>query len=346
MTEQSEKVRATWPTPEMKELRFQCRGRDDAQRAIQKIDNQIKAICRRSLNVGAYPDDDNGREAIKKLGQTKFKELLATFEDIATDADHDSARAFALAQMDEVTAGIYSQVEFFFQARVPLLAALDFREKHISRLAKTLPVYKWVKSSPEAKGVGDIMLGRLIGATGTLETYDSYKLVCRRMGTSVVDGFAQGRRSSADEALRHGYKPWFRSLTWNIAGFIKRAVVRSPKDEKRKRIGASYGIHPLGEFYAEEKARLLALNESGAYAERAKIEVAKAKQKGVAPHPDNVAGRLSASHIENRVNRRVFQKFVQALWKEWKRTARGRTRLESDNHRMPSASAVSLAPAE
>lgn len=196
-------------------------------------------------------------------------------------------------------------------------------EKELVRLAKTLPIYQWAK---DVSGLGDLSLAGLVGEasgvvfdgdkndTGEFWTIGQMKSVSalwKRMGLAVMGGVRQGDATaglSKTDWVAHGYVKTRRSVAWNIGECIVKAQWRKENT-----------VHPYGKFYGEEKARLQALNDEGAYAETAARIVERMKKAGSKPLAENLAGRLTPSHINNRAKRHMMKRLLRDLFIEWRR---------------------------
>lgn len=258
----------------------------DLLRSRQRIELQAKAICRR------FVDGDKEKGA-------------ALYVQIAKDPAH-LHRAW---------------LSPYLMAMEPLVAARADIMKTLEKLARELPVYEWAKS---IKGLGDYQLAAIIGECGGAGDigpgdYKSVSALWKRMGLAVINGGRQRRVQGAD-ALDHGYNAERRSLMWNIGGSLMKAQLRSEKDEKGKKIeGTDYAIGDFGQVYLDRKNELRAKNEAGEYAERAAKAVAAAKKLGNKPLAENVAGRLTPSHIHNDAKRYMEKRLLRHLWQEWRR---------------------------
>lgn len=196
-------------------------------------------------------------------------------------------------------------------------------EKELVRLAKTLPIYQWAKG---VSGLGDLSLAGLVGEasgvvfdddkndTGEFWTIGQMKSVSalwKRMGLAVMGGVRQGDAAaglSKTDWVAHGYVKTRRSVAWNIGECIVKAQWRKENT-----------VHAYGKFYGEEKARLQALNDAGAYAETAARIVERMKKAGSKPLVENLAGRLTPSHINNRAKRHMMKRLLRDLFIEWRR---------------------------
>ncbi|MGB3042508.1 MAG: hypothetical protein WBB98_04920 [Xanthobacteraceae bacterium] len=211
------------------------------------------------------------------------------------------------------------------------MAALEkFRighEKVLVQTIKTLPIYAWAKN---VSGLGEMSLAGLVGecsgvnadteewwSIGQMKTVSA---VWKRLGVAVMSGNRQGDATaglSKADWVEHGYVKTRRSVLWNVGECVVKAQWRRENT-----------VHAYGKFYGEEKARIQALSDSGAYAEAAARIVERMKKAGSKPLAENVAGRLTPSHINNRAKRHMTKQLIQDLFIEWRRLdalARGET---------------------
>jgi len=118
-------------------------------------------------------------------------------------------------------------------AVIPFDAKVDDMEKAMVKLAKQLPVAKWVEQ-PNQKGFGLLFLAIVIGETGDLCNYENPGKVWRRMGAAPFTngegvtlmgatwrGGKEGKLHK-EEWEEYGYCPRRRSITYLIGeGIVK-----------------------------------------------------------------------------------------------------------------------------
>ncbi len=188
-------------------------------------------------------------------------------------------------------------------AKEPLIEERKKLEKRLEQIVVMLPIWNWAKT---VRGLGPISLASLLGETGDLANYANPAKVWKRMGLAVFNGESQ-RRVTGDAAIEQGYSPIRRSIAWNIGECVIKA-------QWRKEGGA---LGNAGKLYGEYKARISAANEAGTYAETATRIVTRMKKAGKKPLPENVAGRLTPGHINNRAKRYMTKKLIAQIWGEW-----------------------------
>jgi hypothetical protein len=230
-------------------LRELHRKRQDFHRSEKSLTLQIKAICRR-LCAGDKDEADK---------------LYAAMLKGAEDAQAMMAREWT---------------EPFIQARAILEMNRKQVEKDMERVAKTLPVAKWVEG---IKGFGIGSLAAVIGEAGDLSNYPTHSHLWKRLGLAVIDGGRQRMVPGAD-ALAHGYSPSRRSVVWNIGQCVFKA--QSPRVDKE-----------TGEVKVEagEYRKL--------YDARKEYEMGRVETKG---------------HAHNRAMRYMEKKLMRDLWKAWR----------------------------
>jgi hypothetical protein len=108
----------------------------------------------------------------------------------------------------------------FFTIRDQIEAQRKQCQKELLALVKPLPVMGWVAG---VKGLGLPSVAAIIGEAGDLANYSNPGKLWKRMGLAVFDGKAQGKRSDAAEALRHGYNPARRSEMHVVGDCLVRA---------------------------------------------------------------------------------------------------------------------------
>jgi hypothetical protein len=229
--------------------------------------------------------------------------------------------------------------------------------KQMEKLAKHLQVWEaWGKG---VLGFGAVSLAVIIGEAGDLSNYPTHSHLWKRMGLGLLDGVRQGalrKSASADEWKAHGYNPKRRSKSWTLQEPMIKAQVRkvlSPeaisiieqlqneiadlKADKsakarivsiRKQIekvkkdgdtGERCARGTYGEYYLRYKARITKMNADDAYSELAATIAARLKKEGKDIPSENLQGRLTAKHIDNRAKRAMEKKLLRDLWKEWRK---------------------------
>ena len=108
----------------------------------------------------------------------------------------------------------------FFTIRDVIESERKACQKELLKLVKPLPVMAWVGT---VKGLGLPSVAAIIGEAGDLAAYSNPGKLWKRMGLAVIDGKGQGKRSNAEEALRHGYSPARRSEMHVVGDCLVRA---------------------------------------------------------------------------------------------------------------------------
>lgn len=215
----------------------------------------------------------------------------------------------------------YGIIAPYLGAMEPLAFFRGEYEKQLIRAVKTLPIYTWAKG---VSGLGEPSLAGIIGECSGLnvETNEwwtvgqmkSVSAMWKRLGLAVMGGVRQGDATAGltkADWVEHGYVKTRRSVIWNVGECVVKAQWRKENT-----------VHAYGKFYGEEKARLQALNESGEYAEQAVRIVERMKKAGSKPLAENLAGRLTPGHINNRAKRHMTKRLIRDLWIEWRRLDR------------------------
>lgn len=139
--------------------------------------------------------------------------------------------------------------------QAPLTKLRDHTELEMEKLARALPVYPFAKA---VKGFGDLALAVVVSEAGDVGAYKSRSALWKRLGLAVIDGERQGRRTSAEEAARHGYNPHRRAEMY--------AVVAKPLLQhqwaKEQDDAPAHPTGPYGERYAVKKAEYMARVEA------------------------------------------------------------------------------------
>jgi hypothetical protein len=180
-------------------------------------------------------------------------------------------------------------------------------EKRMGVLARSLPAYPWVKS---VRGFGDLGFAVITAEAGDLSRYQSDDGLKARLGLAPYKGKACSAWRmegglTADEWKERHYRPKVRSQMFVIESSLYRS--QKPVEGPYYRVCMVY------------KERQMALNESGAFADRAAQLVVSARKAGRAPDKANLEGRLTQKHINLRALRYMMQKLVSDLWSEWRR---------------------------
>ena len=199
-------------------------------------------------------------------------------------------------------------------------------ESQMEILAKRLPV--WETFGAEARGFGLLGLAKIVGcAAEPIGDYRTVSGLWKRFGLAVINGERQQKRTNAEEAALHGYDPLRRSEMWNVADPLFRAQWVGDRDKDGndpKKTGKpvaipAHAIGPYGELYAKRRAYTAAKNEAGDYAVRALEIAARARKAGKTPSAENVAGRLTKSHLMADARRIMSKRLLLDLWVAWRK---------------------------
>jgi hypothetical protein len=260
------------------QIRPLWRQRRAWHRAEKSLTLQCKAICR------GFCDGD------KKLANKLFDRVEA-----GSPASGEAMAAISILPLLGARAVLEPE-----RARV---------EKELERLAKHLPIWKWVEG---IRGVGPGSLAAIVGECGDVGSYKSVSAVWKRMGLAVFGGERQRRKSDAEAAAIHGYSPSRRSVMWNIGGGLVGGMGKGP----RPRVGEDIEARDDWSPYQKLFVRLLRL-EAGRVTET---------WNGPEHRRDPVErdGELFESyskHAAARIKRRVEKQFLADLYGEWRRAA-------------------------
>ena len=277
--------------------------------AMDKEEQALKAL-------EALDDDAPARE--RSALERKVKEAQAAQEKIK------------LSGVDELEMIDSKSV---IQAEMPSRRAytelLKITEKEMTVLAKKLPIYMW---SEGVRGLGPLGIATIIGETGDLTKdpttegvmgYATHERVWKRLGLAVINGRRQGDPgpgATSELWIEHGYRKIRRSQCWKINDSLIRAQWRGAKeDDDTGEITDGYALGPYGELYARQKIEEHRRNDSGEYAEQAAKIVSETRGRRKVPHPENVAGRLTKKHLDNKARRIVEKQLIEDIWREWNR---------------------------
>lgn len=252
--------------------------------------NQTKAIVRSDICTDADYEDDNdtARETAfgkkpRKLTKDAQKRVADELKTIKGDPAH---RLHNMVMT-------YGANEERFEAQQAEI------EKAMSKLARKLPAYAWVKS---VKGLGDKSFATLVGECGDIGSYKSVSAVWKRLGLAVMDGKRQGapgEGATAQDWVDHGYSGKRRSVSWNARNQI---------------IGGMGLWRPA--FGEDVQANPELTEYQRVFAERARYE---AEKLGV-PVKCSDKGRESYSkHVINRAMRYTEKRMLKHLYLAWRR---------------------------
>lgn len=124
-------------------------------------------------------------------------------------------------------------------------------EKHLKKLAKSLPIAKWIP-----RGFGELNLAAIIGECGEIAGYRNPSCLWKRMGLAVIDGGRQRKVADAEQAIVHGYNPQRRAVAFLLGDCLIRA--KSPYK-------AVYDARKLIELAKEEMTPIHAHRRAARY---------------------------------------------------------------------------------
>ena len=299
---------------------------DNSEAANKKIQKRAMSIV--SL-VEAMDDETEAMKALDALAEDAPKRERSALERKAKEAQ--TAQEKIKLSFDDELEMINSRP--FIEAELPSKRAytklIETTEKEMIALAKKLPIYLW---SEGVRGLGPIGIATIIGETGDLTKdpqtegvmgYATHERVWKRLGLAVINGRRQGDPgpgATAEAWIEHGYRKLRRSQCWKINDSLIRAQWRGAKEDKETgEITAGHALGPYGELYAKQKTEEHRRNDAGEYAEQAAKIVAETRGRRKVPHPENVAGKLTKKHLDNKARRIVEKRLIEDMWREWNR---------------------------
>jgi hypothetical protein len=232
-----------------------------------RINNQARALARRHLG---WTPDGADREKINKQAETIVNGILDGTETNAPPA-------------------LQAYVMNSAEACRPFENMRSSLESQMKKLARSLPVYEWVKS---VLGFGDLGLAIIVGECGNLSNYDCPAKVWKRMGVAVIDGERQ--RKSAEDFAIHGYNPRRRSAMWTIG------------DSMLKNKGS--------EYYEVFEERLHYEIEKAAGTELEKTICSR----GMKTNKKGVEYESFSAHARARAQRFMEKRLLKDLWNAWR----------------------------
>jgi hypothetical protein len=300
--------------------------RNFAIKAQQKLDRAMEGEIRKRLGFRTVVESgDAAPEEERERLSAAARAIKAAIE-----ADRPAPKG-----RENVTAAVRAMVLRNLQSRRPWDEFRAEAEKRMQELAADLPAADFVAG---VRGLTLLGFAVIVGEAGDLSGYpdDPRKhgdaCLWKRLGLAVIDGRRQGSPApgaTAADWVRHGYARTRRAQVWAfVDDVLFRSQWRGARDEcgKAPKKGAeaavaAHAIGPYGEKYGAAKARYVALNESGAYADRAAEIIAQARKAGRRPAKSSLewleAGKLAPKHIEQRARRAMAKKLVRDLWKAW-----------------------------
>lgn len=286
------------PSPVIAEIIQLWRMRQRWHRAEKSLILQGKAICRSYL---AVDDLSHENEKVRTKAQNAVKAAAnKLFDEARAGKDIDDQILAALAPF------LMSIGETFEPQRIAL-------EKRLKKLARQLPVFAWAKG---VYGFGELSLAAIVGEAGDLNNYSNPAKLWKRMGLAVINGERQRKKSDAEEAAAHGYRPARRSVMWNIGGGLIGGMGHGP----RPRVGENVELRDdLSNYqkmfirFVREEVTKISLTWNGPEHARDPVE-----RKGE-------LYESYSSHAANRAKRRVEKRFLVDLLIAWRAAGQGPT---------------------
>lgn len=218
-----------------------------------------------------------------------------------------------------VPADVVADLEVLLMSIEPIMTRIKELESEMAHLVTMLPIHAWQK---QINGFGELGLAVVIGCVGDPGKYRSKHAFKKRVGISPftkVDGDT------------YACSTWMRIKGLSKDEWADDDAVgyKGPSYSPRRR-SAIYAYVQVPLFFAKSKNRYGDLytrykqtqaerNARGEFAGAAEKLAAAARRNDVAPNSENIAGRLTAGHIENRARRYMTQKLICDLWNAWRR---------------------------
>lgn len=219
--------------------------------------------------------------------------------------DKDEADTLYSAMMDakkqhDMAAHAIAMCGPFISARDVVEAARMSIEKQMKKVVKKSLIWPWVRD--EVPGLGDLGLAGILGECSVPPgEYRSPAALRKRFGLAVIDGQRQ-RRVSGDAAVDHGYSPSRRSLMWNVGNGLVG--------------GMGHGVRLFPDQDPDDPASGLT-HWQRIYYKRLRFE---ARGNPEFQRPLAKTGKESFSkHAHYRAKRYLEQKFLKALWQQWRK---------------------------
>jgi hypothetical protein len=151
-----------------------------------------------------------------------------------------------------------------FEAFLPLEEARKLIEpqriavdKALEALAAQLPVAAWITG---VRGVGMLMLAKLVGEAGDIGSYRSVPCLWRRFGCAVMPDGTRQRKVTGLAGELHGFNPSRRAALWDIgdklirqnkpykAIYDARKPIEAPRSQRPKPTSAQNASWRKGSF--------------------------------------------------------------------------------------------------
>jgi hypothetical protein len=171
-------------------------------------------------------------------------------------------------------------------------------ETEMRRLAMTLPVWEWVRVN--AKGVGELGLGRIVGEAPMIGLYATHERLWKRMGVAVIAGERQAKRTNVDEALLHGYAPYRRAELWSVCSDVMlRQQWRRAGNDPDDLDAFGVPIGPYGAVYGRRKA----------------LTLMRVVETDALPFTDRA--KWTRKRCDADARRVMSKEFLRDLWRVW-----------------------------
>lgn len=249
---------------------------------------------------------------------------------------------------DDIAADVASDLQVLVMSVDPIVTRIKEIENEMRRLASLLPVHAWQK---QISGFGELGLAILIGCAGNPSDYSTKHKFKKRLAIAPftrTDGVTRACSTwafvgglSKDEWCDDpevGYKGPGYAKKRRVAsfGYVQDSMLKwQVMGAKKSPDGIAKPKGRYGQLMLEYKQRQMEKNERGEFAELAAAIVAKHRSKQIKPNKENLAGRLTQQHINNRAARYMVQRLICDLWFEWRRATS--TVLETASSAMPAS---------
>ena len=194
------------------EIRAHHRERRFAMNVRKKVDNATLSYLRGQLDWNPkLPEAESNRIKAAAFAALKAGEAVAPLR--------RAGKPYTLS--DPVYAANQAAINLAVDARVQFDAYKKKSESAMGRLVRQLPVWKtW---GTQTSGVGEKVLGGILGECGDLSNYPTVAKLWKRMGLGVVDDVRQGnpgKGATAEDWVRHGYSGERRSILFNFSAAV------------------------------------------------------------------------------------------------------------------------------
>lgn len=198
-------------------------------------------------------------------------------------------------------------------ALMPFLAAMEpFRaegaayDKRLAKLARSLPVWDWVKS---VWGFSDLGLAKIVGEAGDVGSYRNPSCLWKRLGLAPYQGKAvtKGRGGlTAEEWAALGYSPRRRSAMWNIGN----GLIGGMGNGVRPAAGEDWQAREDWSYYQKVYVGRL-------------IYMAERDPENFAREPTKLGKMSFSKWAHNDAKRFAEKRVLLHLWQRWRAADRG-----------------------